>query len=145
MIWPCEALAGFEDQRLERLDYRRPLVADVAGGRVLEAGFGGAGAEDLAQFVEADLFADVELDQDEDGAAQRVLAPASIAADLGGEVVGDDGCRFAIHGFAVITPDGLKRIVPSCGAAIGSYSTARIQIHKAMRTRLTRNNTSVFR
>ena len=65
-----EALAAFEDQRLEGLLDRRALVADV-GGSLLEAGLGGAGWEDLAELVEADLFADVELDQDQDRSAQR--------------------------------------------------------------------------
>jgi hypothetical protein len=41
---------------------------------MLEIGlFEGAGAEDLTQLVEADLFANVELDQNEDRPAQRGL------------------------------------------------------------------------
>ena len=113
-----KALAAFERQGLKGLFDRSALVADV-GGSLLETGFGLAGREDLAELVEADLFADVELDEDQDGAAQGSLRLRRLL-QLGGDVVGDDGCRFAIHGFAVITPDGLKRIVPSCGAAIGT-------------------------
>ena len=65
-----EALAGVEDQGLERLLDGRALVADVGWG-FFETGLGGAGSDDLAEGVEADLFADVELDQDQDGAAER--------------------------------------------------------------------------
>ena len=64
-----KALAGFEDQRLERFVYGRTLVADVCRG-LLEAGFGGARGEEFAELVEADLFADVVLDEDEDGAVE---------------------------------------------------------------------------
>ena len=97
-----EALAGVEHQGLEGLLDGRALVADV-GGSLLEAGFGGAGAEDLAEFVEADLFADVELDQDQDRAVQgslrlrRLLQLASerswrdVGSGDGGEV--RDPCR----------------------------------------------------
>ena len=61
-----ETLAAFENQRLDRLDDRRTLEADVSGSGVLEAGLLAARAEDVAEVVEADLFADVELDQDQD-------------------------------------------------------------------------------
>ena len=96
-----EALAAFEDQGLKGLFDRSALVAHV-GGSLLEAGFGRAGAEDLAEFVEADLFADVELDEDQDGAAQRGLRLRRLL-QLGGDVAcetsrsGDRGCEFAIH------------------------------------------------
>jgi hypothetical protein len=75
-----EALAAVEDERVEAFFDGRTLVADVSGSLMLEAGFGGAGAEDLAEFVEADLFADVELDQDQDRAAQGAIDPWSAAA-----------------------------------------------------------------
>ena len=65
-----QALAAFEDEGFEGLFDRRALEADVAGSEVLEAGIGGAGAEDLAELVEANLFADVELDQNQDRAGQ---------------------------------------------------------------------------
>ena len=62
-----QALAAVEHQRLNGFDHRGPLVADVSGSRMLEAGLlQGAGAEDLAQLVEPDFFANIELDQDED-------------------------------------------------------------------------------
>jgi hypothetical protein len=60
-----EALAGIEDEWVESLFDGRTLVADV-GGSLFEAGVGGAGSEDVAEDVEFDFFADVELDQDED-------------------------------------------------------------------------------
>ena len=65
-----EALAAFEDEGLDALDDRGALVADVAGGGMLEAGLLAACAEDGAEKVEADFFGDVELDEDEDGALE---------------------------------------------------------------------------
>jgi len=65
-----EALAGVEDQGLERLLDGRPLVANVGWG-FFETGLGSAGSDDVAEGVEADLFADVELNQDQDGTAKR--------------------------------------------------------------------------
>src|ERR1700739_1366481 len=55
-----ETLSHFEHQRLDALDHRRALIADVSRGGVLETSFLTARAEDLAQRVEADLFANVE-------------------------------------------------------------------------------------
>jgi hypothetical protein len=40
---------------------------------VLEAGLLAAGSEDVAEGVEVDLFANVELDQDKDGALQSLI------------------------------------------------------------------------
>jgi hypothetical protein len=51
---------------------------------MLEAGFGGAGAEDLAELVEADFFADVELDQDQDRAAQGASGRELVCAAAAG-------------------------------------------------------------
>src|SRR6266536_2978596 len=65
-----ETLAAFENQRLDRFDDRGTLEADVSGSGVLEAGLLAAGAENVAEGVEADLFADVELHQDQDRALQ---------------------------------------------------------------------------
>jgi hypothetical protein len=65
-----EAFAAFEDQGFEDFFYRGTLEADVARGDVFEAGIGSARAEDLAELVEANLFAYVELDQDQDRAAE---------------------------------------------------------------------------
>src|SRR5262249_9458131 len=62
-----EALSAVEHQRIDGFDHRRPLVADVARGWVLERGLlQGASAENLAKLVQVDLLADVELNQDED-------------------------------------------------------------------------------
>jgi hypothetical protein len=55
-----EALAGVEDQGLESFFDWGALVANVGGS--FETGLGGAGSDDLTEGVEADLFADVELD-----------------------------------------------------------------------------------
>jgi hypothetical protein len=56
------------------LDDRGALVAYISGGRVLEAGlFQSACTKDLTQLIEPDFFANVKLDEDEDGAAQRRL------------------------------------------------------------------------
>ena len=73
MIWTFEALAAFEDQGLNLLDHRRALEADVSRGRVLEARLLAAGSEDVAQGVEIDLLAHVELDQDEHRALQHLV------------------------------------------------------------------------
>ena len=66
-----EAFTGFEDQGLDRLLNRRALVANVAGGMVLEAGIDRPGAKDLAQVVEANLFANIKLDQDQGRPVER--------------------------------------------------------------------------
>src|SRR5258708_23932497 len=60
-----QAFAAFENEGFEDLLDRGTLVADVSGSEVLEAGISSACAEDLPELVEANLFADVELDQDE--------------------------------------------------------------------------------
>src|ERR1700679_3085231 len=60
---------GVEGERFEDLLEGRALVLNV-GWSLLEAGLGGAGSEDVAENVEANLFADVELNQDQDGAAE---------------------------------------------------------------------------
>ena len=60
---------------------------------MLEAGLlHGTGAEDLAQLVEPDLFANVELDQDENRTVQRRLdrRPQSCGA-VSGRVKNDFG------------------------------------------------------
>ena len=75
-----KALAGFEDERLERLLDRRALVADV-GRSLFEAGIGGAGSEDGAEHVEPDLFADVELDQGEDRAARGAGRDGTVGSE----------------------------------------------------------------
>ncbi len=97
--FPGKALAGFEDQGLKRLLDRRTLVADVGRG-LLEDGFGFAGREDGAENVEADLFANVELDQDQDRSAQGRVGLGALL-HLGGQVAGnvgaDHGCDFAVH------------------------------------------------
>jgi hypothetical protein len=62
-----KTFSGFEHQCLGGLDDGRALVADVAGEGVLEGRLlHGLRAEDFAQAIEADFFADVELDEDED-------------------------------------------------------------------------------
>jgi hypothetical protein len=92
-----EALAAFEDERLEAFFDRGTLEADVFRGLVFEAGFGGAGSEKLAELVEFDLFADVELDQGKDGALQRGWGGAG---GQGVKLVGDGsrgGLQWAVH------------------------------------------------
>src|ERR1700722_3370641 len=65
--FPLQALATLEDEWLEGLFHGRTLKADVAGSHVLEAGIDGTSAEDAAKPVEANLFADVELNHDQNG------------------------------------------------------------------------------
>src|ERR1700685_3728573 len=92
-----EALAAFEDERFEAFFDGGALEANVFGSLVFEAGFGGAGSEELAEFVELDLFADVELDQGEDGALER---SGGGAGRQGVELVGDGGrggLEWAVH------------------------------------------------
>ncbi len=92
-----EALAGFEDERVERLFDGRTLVANVSGS-LFEAGVGSAGSEDVAEDVELNFFADVELDQDEDGTAERRRGGlARLAAGTRGRVGGERGWMIAIH------------------------------------------------
>ncbi len=75
-----------------RLLDRRTLVADVGRG-LFEAGFGGAGPEDGAENVEADLFADVELDQDEDGAAE---GGGGLGSQIGGLAAESSGAVMVV-------------------------------------------------
>ena len=86
-----QALATVQDQGFDGLDHRRPLVANVSRSGVLEAGLlQGAGAKNLPQLVEPDLFANVELDKDEDRPAQRRLEPPVCAMRVGLGQVKDD-------------------------------------------------------
>ena len=73
-------------KRLEGFFDRRTLVADIAGSGVFEAGIGGAGAEDLAQLVETNLLANIELDQDQHRAAQGGVR--RLERDEGGQRLG---------------------------------------------------------
>ena len=68
-----EAFAAFEDQRFDRLDDRSALEADVSRRRMLEAGLLAAGSKDVAQRVEVDLLANVELDQHQHRPLQRFV------------------------------------------------------------------------
>ena len=97
-----QAFAAFEDQRFEDFFHRRTLVTDVAGSEVLEAGIGGAGTQDLAQLVEANLLANVELDKNQHGAGQggvRRLGRHQSGQGLGGNLAYDRGgdSGFAVH------------------------------------------------
>ena len=65
-----QTLAALEDEGIESLFDGGALVTDVSGSKVFETGIDGAGAEDLPKLVEANLFADVELDQDQHGSTQ---------------------------------------------------------------------------
>ena len=71
---------------------------------MLEASIGGAGSEDLAKLVEANLFANVELDQDQDRAGQESvwrLGGYQSGEGLGWHLAygrGGDG-GFTIHNF----------------------------------------------
>src|SRR5271157_1532383 len=114
-------LAAVEDDRLERLHDRRPLVADVSRSLMLEAGVGRARAEDFAQLVEPNLLADVELDQNQHRAAQgrsrRRLR--LFGRSLGGGIAERRGCEFAIHENAVVrvrTPEARVLLVMVQGA-----------------------------
>lgn len=81
----AEALAAVEDERFDGFDDGRALVADVAGSGVFERRLrDGGGAEDMAELVEANLFADVELEKDEDGAGERAGGGRRGWRDLGG-------------------------------------------------------------
>src|SRR5580704_5829928 len=65
-----ELLATLEDQCIDGLDHRRALITDVAGGRMLQRRLlQGARAEDFTQLVETDFLTDVELNQNQDRAA----------------------------------------------------------------------------
>src|ERR1700694_4944747 len=80
-----QPLTAVQNQRPNGLDDRWPLVADVSGSRVLEAGlFQSACTKDLTQLIKPDFFANVKLDEDEDGAAQRRFnRDLNPAVDLG--------------------------------------------------------------
>ena len=64
-------------QRIDRLDDRRPLIADVSRRGMLHAGLCDSTRrprvrpDDLPQPAQLDFFADVKLDQDKDGAMNR--------------------------------------------------------------------------
>ena len=61
------------DQRLDLFDHRRTLEAHVSWSGLLEAGLLAAGSKDVAEGIEVDLLADVELDQDEYRALQHFV------------------------------------------------------------------------
>jgi hypothetical protein len=66
-----ESFPGIKDEGFGGLDDRRTLVADVAGRGVLQRGLLDRGrAEKLAEAIETDLFRDIELEQNVDGARQ---------------------------------------------------------------------------
>jgi len=65
-----ELLSGFEDEGVEGLDDGRALVADVALGGVFE-GFDRASLKEGAELVEANRFADVELQENQYGPLER--------------------------------------------------------------------------
>jgi hypothetical protein len=72
----AETLAGVEDEGFDCFHDGRALVADVVGRGVLERRLGdGRGAEDLAELVEANLFADVELNEDKVCGILRMMVP----------------------------------------------------------------------
>ncbi len=85
-----QALAAFEDQRFEDFFHRRTLEPHVSGSHVLKAGVNGARAEDVAKLVEANLFADIELDHYQDGAAEGRVR----------EFDGDQGRKRLVGNFA---------------------------------------------
>src|SRR5712692_4971439 len=67
-----QTFTTFQNQRFNRLDDRGPLVANVAWSRMLEAGLlEGPRTENLAELIEPDLLAHVELNQHQDGAVKR--------------------------------------------------------------------------
>lgn len=62
-----QMFAGIENEGFTRLDHGRALVAYVSRRGVLESGFlDGGGTEKLTEAVQANLFGDVELEQDVD-------------------------------------------------------------------------------
>ena len=65
-----EALPRFEHQRLQGFDYRGPLVTNVGWGGILEAGFESACTEYFSKLIQADLFADVELHENQQRTVQ---------------------------------------------------------------------------
>src|ERR1700761_3834149 len=67
-----QTLAGFEYERIEAARDGRALVADVGGRRVLEVGLAEGARfillfKSLLKHVEAQLFADIKLDEYKDG------------------------------------------------------------------------------
>ena len=102
-----QALAAFEDQRLEGFLNRRTLEANVSGSHMLKAGVDGARAEDSAKFIEPNFFANVELDQHQDGAAQLSARGGLAATRVGRASAGTlpigwrGDCGFMIHTSAI--------------------------------------------
>src|SRR2546430_1776863 len=65
----------FHTQRFDRLDDWRPLVAHIPRGGMLEArGLYGSGPENVTQLIEADLLANVKLDEYQNGAVERLVS-----------------------------------------------------------------------
>ena len=72
LYFAFEALAAFELECFKRADDGRTLVTDVGGRGVLHAGLlHGARVHGLLQQVEPQFFADIELDEDHHGSAER--------------------------------------------------------------------------
>src|SRR6266850_1428807 len=90
-----ETLTAFEYQRLNPFDDRRTLVTDISRSSMLEAGLLAAGAEDVTEIVESNLFAHVELDQDQNRALQGfVLALDGLTVRCRGK----NRSAFGFHG-----------------------------------------------
>lgn len=75
-----EALAGFEDERLGRLNHRRTLVADIARSGMFECGLlDGRSTQEVAEAVKTNLFRDVKLKQNMDGPGEKNRFPCGFS------------------------------------------------------------------
>ena len=92
-----QAFAGLQDHRLNPLQNGRPLVANISGRGMLEAGLHRSGADNLAQLVQPDFFANVKLHEHPQTTMERGFRDRFLA-DLSGNVNHDKrGCAFTFH------------------------------------------------
>src|ERR1039457_2277677 len=68
-----ETLTAFENKRIDLLDYRWPLIANIGWRRMLQARLlHGTSAHRLLQDVESEFLAHIELNQHQNGAVEKV-------------------------------------------------------------------------
>src|SRR5208337_585867 len=65
-----QTLAALKNQRLQSFFNRRTLEPDISRSHMFEAGIDGARPKNTAKLIEANLFTDVKLDQNQDRTAQ---------------------------------------------------------------------------
>src|SRR5262249_3155037 len=98
-----KAFARVKYQGFEAIGHWGTLISDVRWGlSALESGLRVARLKHLSDYVEADFFADVVLDQDQDRAAEgslflRMRRFLHLHGEVVGDISGNNGGQIAVH------------------------------------------------